>query len=54
MSPLLYAVPVFLGLIFVELLAARWMGRKVYRFHDAITSILVRHGCRNGIAIVAA
>ena len=39
MSPLLYAVPVFLGLIFVELLAARWMGRKVYRFHDAITSI---------------
>ncbi|MSQ72425.1 MAG: sterol desaturase family protein [Betaproteobacteria bacterium] len=36
---MLYAVPVFLSLIFVELLVAKWMGRKVYCFHDAITSI---------------
>ena len=41
MPPILYAVPVFVALILVELAAARWMGRKVYRVHDAITSMNV-------------
>jgi sterol desaturase/sphingolipid hydroxylase (fatty acid hydroxylase superfamily) len=34
-----FATPVFFGLIGVELLVAKWRGRRAYRVHDAITSI---------------
>ena len=39
MSPILYAIPFFLACIAAELLIARAMGRQVYRFHDAVTSL---------------
>jgi sterol desaturase/sphingolipid hydroxylase (fatty acid hydroxylase superfamily) len=39
MPPILYAVPVFMALLLIEVLASRWMGRDVYRVHDAITSV---------------
>ena len=39
MSPILYAIPFFLACIAAELIIARLMGRQVYRFHDAITSL---------------
>ena len=39
MPPILYAVPVFMALLLIEVLASRWMGRDVYRVHDAVTSV---------------
>jgi alkylglycerol monooxygenase len=39
MSPILYAIPFFLALIGIEILVARRMGKRVYRFHDAVTSL---------------
>jgi alkylglycerol monooxygenase len=39
MSPVVYALPFFLALIAVEILVAKKMGRSVYRFHDALTSL---------------
>ena len=41
MSPILYAIPFFLACIAVEFVISRLMGRQVYRFHDAITSLNV-------------
>jgi sterol desaturase/sphingolipid hydroxylase (fatty acid hydroxylase superfamily) len=38
------AIPVFFALIGVELLVARWQGRRVYRFNDAVTDL----GCGIG------
>jgi sterol desaturase/sphingolipid hydroxylase (fatty acid hydroxylase superfamily) len=39
MSPILYAIPFFLGLIAIELMVARKQGKEVYRFHDSVTSL---------------
>ena len=39
MPPILYAVPVFMALLLIEVLASRWMGRDVSRVHDAVTSV---------------
>ena len=36
---MLFAIPGFFLLIGIELLAARWLGRPVYRFNDAIASL---------------
>jgi alkylglycerol monooxygenase len=36
---MLFAIPGFFVLIALELLAARWLGRRVYRLNDAISSI---------------
>jgi sterol desaturase/sphingolipid hydroxylase (fatty acid hydroxylase superfamily) len=36
---MLFAIPGFFLLIAVELVAARWLGRQVYRLNDAISSI---------------
>lgn len=36
---MMFAIPGFFVLIAIELLAARWLGRKVYRLNDAISSI---------------
>ena len=41
MSPILYAIPFFLACIAAELLISKMMGRQVYRFHDAVTSLNV-------------
>ena len=41
MNPLLYAVPVFVSFILLELLAAHLMRRDVYNLHDAVTSMNV-------------
>lgn len=39
MSPILYAVPFFLALVLIEIFVAKKMGKRVYRFHDAVTSL---------------
>jgi sterol desaturase/sphingolipid hydroxylase (fatty acid hydroxylase superfamily) len=39
MNALVYAVPVFVALILLEVLAARVMRRDVYNLHDAVTSM---------------
>jgi sterol desaturase/sphingolipid hydroxylase (fatty acid hydroxylase superfamily) len=39
MSPILYAIPFFLALIAIEFFVSIRMGKAVYRFHDAITSL---------------
>lgn len=39
MNAIFYVLPFFLLLIVIELSAARWMGKKTYRLHDAITSM---------------
>jgi len=39
MSLIMYALPVFLLLIGLEILIAKRMGRKVHRLHDSVTSI---------------
>jgi alkylglycerol monooxygenase len=39
MSPILYAIPFFLACIAIELAISHRMGKKVYRFHDAMTSL---------------
>ncbi|MFZ2739364.1 MAG: sterol desaturase family protein [Burkholderiaceae bacterium] len=39
MNALVYAVPFFVGLILLEVLAARWLRRDIYRLNDAVTSM---------------
>jgi sterol desaturase/sphingolipid hydroxylase (fatty acid hydroxylase superfamily) len=39
MNPILYAIPLFLGLMVIEFIAAQRMGKPVYRFHDSVTSL---------------
>lgn len=39
MNAIIYALPLFFSLIGLEILIARWMGKDVYRLHDAITSM---------------
>jgi len=39
MSPILYAIPFFLLLVAIEMLLARAQHRKIYRFHDTLTSL---------------
>jgi sterol desaturase/sphingolipid hydroxylase (fatty acid hydroxylase superfamily) len=41
LNPLLYAVPVFVSFILLELVVARLMRRQVYNLHDAVTSMNV-------------
>ncbi|RRJ83483.1 fatty acid hydroxylase family protein [Aestuariirhabdus litorea] len=39
MNYIVYAIPVFFGLIFIELLAGWWRGRDYYRVNDGINSL---------------
>jgi alkylglycerol monooxygenase len=39
MSLILYAIPFFLALILIEILAAKKQNKPIYRFHDAVTSL---------------
>jgi len=39
MSLILYAIPFFLTLMALEILIAKRLGKPIYRFHDAITSL---------------
>lgn len=39
MSLIVYAIPLFLGLMLLEIVVARAVRAPVYRFHDAVTSI---------------
>ena len=41
MSLIVYAIPLFLGLMLLEIVVARAIKAPVYRFHDAVTSIQI-------------
>ena len=39
MNPIIFAIPVFLAMIGLEMLIAGGQKRKIYHLHDAITSL---------------